>query len=474
MLKSLYSRFALYTFTVMLISSLLSFEIANIYYHFQLKEKNDAKIMATLKRAEAYKDVQTSQNLDRYLALLGDLNYQVVAYDKQGHATYYGEPFRKQNLTISDIQRVQSGKDYHGIGNRPFNPVITGFFDNETRNTVGTHFTTPNGNVAVFIRPDIGHAFGEFRIFLLVLLVLLVLFSIALVTWSTYALVKPVKQLKYATERLMAGDFATPIAVTRRDELGVLQQHFDTMRLELKQLDDMRQHFVQNVSHEIKTPLTHIHHLLTQLQQEHTTPQQARYIERIYDETHRLSQLVRQLLLLSELDNDTHLQFDDTFLANACILDILKHENYAIDQKNQVLLYDLEAVTIRGNSRLIAQAFENVIRNAIKYTEAFGTIEIDLTAENDQMILKVRDDGPGMNNAVKQRIFERFYKSSSHTDSNGLGLAISKSIIERHGGRIEVESKIDHGTTFTIFLPRIDASQPAQSSSVWQKASKKV
>lgn len=118
-----------------------------------------------------------------------------------------------------------------------------------------------------------------------------------------------------------------------------------------------------------------------------------------------------------------------------------------------MLLYDLEAVTIRGNSRLIAQAFENVIRNAIKYTEAFGTIEIDLTAENDQMILKVRDDGPGMNDAVKQRIFERFYKSSSHTDSNGLGLAISKSIIERHGGRIEVESKIDHGTTFTIFLP---------------------
>ncbi|WP_086428079.1 sensor histidine kinase [Staphylococcus cornubiensis] len=459
MLKSLYSRFALYTFTVMLISSLLSFEISNIYYHFQLKDKNDAQIMATLKRAQAYKDAQNSEDLDRYLALLGDLNYQVVAYDETGHATYYGEPFRKQNLTTADIRRVQSGQDYHGIGDRPFNPVITGFFDNETRNTVGTHFTTSNGNVAVFMRPDIGHTFSEFRIFLLVLLVLLVIISIALVTWSTYALVKPVKQLKQATERLMAGDFATPIAVTRRDELGVLQQHFDTMRLELKQVDDMRQHFVQNVSHEIKTPLTHIHHLLTQLQQEHTTAQQSRYIGRIYDETHRLSQLVRQLLLLSELDNDTHLQFDDTFLVNDCILDILKHENYAIDQKNQVLLYDLEEITIRGNARLLTQAFENIIRNAIKYTHTFGTIEIDLTAEADQMILKVQDDGPGMNEKVKQRIFERFYKSSSHTDSNGLGLAISKSIIERHGGRIEVESELDQGTTFTIILPRIDTSQ---------------
>lgn len=443
----------------MVISALLSFEISNIYYHFQLKGANDAKVMATLKRAQSYKEAQSDRDFSRFLTLLGDLNYQVVAFDKTGHPHYYGQPFRKQNLSPSAVQHVLSGQDYHGIAERPFHPFITGFFDNETRNTVGVKFETSNGNYAVFVRPDIGQAFAEFRIFLLVLLILLITISILLVTWSTYALVKPVKQLKQATERLMTGDFTTPIAITRRDELGVLQQRFDMMRLELKQLDDMRQHFVQNVSHEIKTPLTHIHHLLTQLQQEHTTTQQEGYIASIYDETHRLSQLVRQLLLLSELDNDAHLQFEDTIAVDRCILEILKHENYAIDQKNQVLLYDLPPVSVKGNQRLLTQAFDNIIQNAIKYTPANGTIEIDLTTKGAHLFLKVRDDGPGMPDKVKARIFERFYKSSGHTDSNGLGLAISQSIIVRHGGQIEVDSIVGEGTVFTIRLPRITESE---------------
>ncbi len=454
MLKSLYSRFAIYTLTVMIISAFLSFEISNIYYHFELKDKNDAKIMATLKRAHAYKEAQQEQDLKRYLTLLGDLNYQVVAYNAQGEVRSFGEPFRKDNLNRATISRVLSGHDYHGIAQRPFHPFITGFFDNETRNTVGTQFKTDHGRYAVFIRPDIGHTFAEFRIFLLVLLVLLVVISILLVIWSTYALVKPVKQLRNATERMMSGDFTTPIAITRRDELGTLQQHFDTMRLELKQLDDMRQHFVQNVSHEIKTPLTHIHHLLTQLQQEKTTPKQSDYIAKIYDETHRLSQLTRQLLLLSELDNDVHLQFDDDIRVHQCVLAILKNENYAIDQKNQVLIYDLTEVTIKGNQRLLTQAFENIIRNAIKYTDTYGTIEIQLTANDNNIYFMVTDDGSGMSETVQNHIFERFYKKSSYADSNGLGLAITKTIIERHHGEINVDSQLGNGTTFTIILPR--------------------
>lgn len=95
MLKSLYSRFAIYTLTVMIISALLSFEISNIYYHFELKDKNDAKIMATLKRAQAYKEAQQEQDLKRYLTLLGNLNYQVVAYNAKGEVQSFGEPFRK-------------------------------------------------------------------------------------------------------------------------------------------------------------------------------------------------------------------------------------------------------------------------------------------------------------------------------------------------------------------------------------------
>ncbi|MBI5974306.1 HAMP domain-containing sensor histidine kinase [Staphylococcus canis] len=453
MFKTLYSRFAIYTITVMLISAILSFLMTNIYYHFELKSHNDAKVMQTLQQAKAYQENE-HQNFNQYMHLLGDLNFQIVVYDEAYHASHYGHPFRKHNLSRTAIARVLSGEDYHGIQNRPFNPVITGFFDNETRNTVGTLFETQHGRYAVFMRPDIGHAFGEFRIFLVVLLTLLIIISIALVIWSTFALVKPVQQLKLATSRMMEGDFNTPIAVTRNDEIGALQQHFDTMRIKLKQLDDMRQHFVQNVSHEMKTPLTHIHHLLTQLQNEKTPSQQSQYIERIYDETHRLSQLTRQLLLLSELDNDAHLKFDDKLELKGVIQDILQKEAYALDQKEQVVVYELKPIQYMGNERLLTQAIENIIRNAIKYTEPYGMIDIHLYDNQDTIVIAIQDDGPGMSPETLHHIFDRFYKNNAHTDSNGLGLAISKSIIERHHGTIEVESTLGEGTLFKIILPK--------------------
>ncbi|QLK86722.1 HAMP domain-containing sensor histidine kinase [Staphylococcus sp. 17KM0847] len=453
MLKSLYSRVALYTLSVMLVSALTSFLITNVYYHFVLKEQNDAKVMATLKRADAYKDVHDEDELVRYLTLLGDLNYQVISVDEKQQTRHYGSKFRKYNLNKQTIQHVLDGKDYHGIRQRPFNPVITGFFDNESRNTVGTRFQTTSGYYAIFIRPDIGYLLAEFRYFLIILLSLLILFSIGLVIWSTYTLVKPVQQLKVATERMMNGDFHTPITVTRSDEIGTLQRHFDTMRVALKQLDDMRQHFVQNVSHEIKTPLTHIHHLLTQLQEEPDNQQQAKYIQKIFQETHRLSQLTHQLLLLSEMDNDTHLQFNDTFQMDTMIQHILTNESYQIEQKSLSILYDLESITYTGNQRLLTQAIENIIRNAIKYTPSLGTIEINMHCKAHQMIIDVTDDGPGMDDVTLKQIFNRFYKSTAHTDSNGLGLAISQSIIKRHNGQITVKSTPHIGTTFTIALP---------------------
>ncbi len=455
MFKSLYTRLAFYTITVMIISAIASFLVTNVYYHFALKEQNDAKVMTTLKRADTYKNIHTDEALTAHLKLLGDLNYQVIAVDEQHKVHHYGASFRQYNLSRHAIDQVLAGKDYHGIRNRPFNPVITGFFDNESHNTVGTRFQTTSGNYAVFMRPDINFLLAEFRYFLIVLIGLLVVFSILLVIWSTYALVKPVQQLKKATERMMEGNFNTPIAVTRSDEIGTLQQHFDTMRVALKQLDDMRQHFVQNVSHEIKTPLTHIHHLLNQLQNEQDSTQQAEYIQRIYNETHRLSQLTQQLLLLSEMDNGGHLKFDDTFQVDQVIQDIIANEGYTIEQKALSIIYDLAEVSYTGNQRLLTQAIGNIIRNALKYTPMYGTIEINLSQQNEALSITVEDDGPGMDAETVSHIFERFYKATSHTDSNGLGLAITQSIIACHHGQVAVTSTPDVGTTFTIILPLV-------------------
>ena len=113
---------------------------------------------------------------------------------------------------------------------------------------------------------------------------------------------------------------------------------------------------------------------------------------------------------------------------------------------------DLANVSLIGNERLLNQAFQNLITNAIKYSEQGGTIDITLTHDTDHIRFNITDDGQGMTPETQSRLFERFYKASNHDNSNGLGLAIAKAIFELHNGTIEVSSKKYEGTTFTVTI----------------------
>lgn len=415
MFKTLYARIAIYSITVILFSALISFVLTNVYYHYNLKASNDAKIMKTLKEARQYEQSAKPTHIQQYFKHLGQMNYQIMTVDQKGHKTFYGEPFREDTLSQNAINNVLNNKDYHGIKDKPFALFVTGFFDNVTDNTVGINFKTNDGSIAVFMRP--------------------------------------VKKLKLATERLIDGDFETPIKQTRKDEIGTLQYHFNKMRESLGQVDQMRQHFVQNVSHEIKTPLTHIHHLLSELQQTSDKTLRQQYINDIYTITTQLSGLTTELLLLSELDNHQHLLFDDKIQVDQLIKDIIRHEQFAADEKSLIILADLESINFLGNQRLLHQALSNLLINAIKYTDVGGAIDIALQHSNNNIIFTISNDGSPISPQAEARLFERFYKVSKHDNSNGLGLAITKSIIELHHGTIQFTQSNEYVTTFTITLP---------------------
>lgn len=452
MFKSLYTRIAVYTVMVMLFSAIVSFLCTNIIYHNHLKANNDAKIMRTLKDSSTYQKESSMHNLPAFFQHMGEMNYQVMTISEKGKKSFYGTAFRKDNISKQEIQSVLQGHDYHGIKNLPYNPFVTGFFENTTKNTVGITFNQNNEKTAVFMRPDIGKTFSEFRIFLAILITLLLIFSIILIISSTYSIIKPIQQLKQATNRLMQGNFDTSINITRKDEFGTLQYRFDKMRLSLKQLDDMRQHFVQNVSHEIKTPLTHIHHLLDQMKYAKSSTERNQYIGDIYQITTQLSELTKELLLLSEIDNGAHLEFKDHITLNKLLKQIIRHEQFLANQKDLIIMSDLADVQIIGNERLLYQAFQNLITNAIKYSKHGGTIEVTLKQNIDTIICTITDDGQGMTEETQAHLFERFYKAGNNDNSNGLGLAIAKAVFELHGGSISVKSKKNNGTTFSISI----------------------
>lgn len=456
--RSLAQRITVYTIVVMLVSATLGFVLTNIYYHIELKKQNDKKIMHTLKDVEKFLEKNEELSLDTYLRHISDLHYQVVLYDENKHPTYFGESFRKYNLNDKVVEEVLNGKEYHGVKERPFNIFITGFFDNETKNTVGLKVNHSNQDYALFFRPSIGQMLGEFRIFLAVLLILLVVISLSFVMLSSHSLATPIRRLMHTTKAIGKGDFDVDIKVTRGDEIGILQNRFIKMRDELKQLDMMRESFVQNVSHEIKSPLQSILSLLRKLEYEKDEQKRKLIIEDIYSIAYRLSNLTKQLLLLSELDNSDHLHFDDDVDLENIWKEVVRNLNYIIEDKNISIIFDIEEPSslMKGNSRLLYQAMYNILNNAIKYSSEFSMILIKVVHEEGLVNVTIKDEGQGMTKEELNQIKDRFYKGDQshniHKDSNGLGLSIVESIVNHHNGEIFIESEPNEGTTVHLIF----------------------
>ena len=136
----------------MAVSSTLAFILSNVYYHFYEKEKNDARITETLLTQKEFIENDDQRSPEEIFNQIASLDFQLVVI-KDGQKEFYGYPFRVDNLPEEPLKKDEI---YHGIKNRPFNILITGFFDNETKNTVGTNITIGNDTYSVFMRPSVG------------------------------------------------------------------------------------------------------------------------------------------------------------------------------------------------------------------------------------------------------------------------------------------------------------------------------
>ncbi|MFC4386681.1 sensor histidine kinase [Gracilibacillus marinus] len=457
-MKSLYVKFVVMTIGIMISSGILAFFISNGYYQIKLKPFNDEKNTTIALDIATFLEEHPNIELDAYLNNVASVGYQFYLVDEEKVGSYYGEDFREQYLETSIIDTVLNGEIYHGIEEFPQQTFVTGFFANELANTIGVPITHNGTSYAMFIRPNIDLLFNEMHSLFAWILALTIVFSILLVLVSTKYLVKPITKLTKATKRLANGDFQVNLGTKRKDELGVLAQSFERMSYQLEQLDDMKNEFISNISHDIQSPLSNLKGYTNLLKKEDLEEQEKiEYIGVMDSEITRLSTLTKQLLLLASLDRKEAIVNMRTFDVADQLKGLIKSYQWMLDEKGIMISYSLPSTKIYGDPALLHTVWDNLLSNAIKYNYLNGSIDISLWVEEASMLIQVKDSGIGLNEKELNRIFDRFYRAdlarTRTMEGTGLGLSIVRTIIALHNGDISVSSKEKEGTTFVISLP---------------------
>jgi signal transduction histidine kinase len=172
-----------------------------------------------------------------------------------------------------------------------------------------------------------------------------------------------------------------------------------------------------------------------------------------------LSSLTKQLLLLTSLDQLSSPLTLKTFDLDEQLKETIRKYRWLLEEKGMSLSMEIEEVRYTGDPSLLEKVWENLVSNALKYTEVGGAIDILLTEESDYVTIVVRDTGIGIDEVALGRIFDRFYRTddsrTQETGGTGLGLSIVQQVVKLHGGTIEVVSNLGEGTTFTVQLPKL-------------------
>ncbi|MCM2534450.1 HAMP domain-containing histidine kinase [Neobacillus pocheonensis] len=456
-MKTLYVKFIVITIGMMFISFILAFIISNTYYQQKLKPFNDQKNTKVALDIAAFAEQHPEINLHEYLKSISAVGYQMCLVKLGGDRTFFGKPFRDKSMPISTQEYVLKGNVFHGMLHFPQETFVTGFFSNELKNTIGVPLKYQGRTYALFIRPDIKFLFNEMHILFGWILGLAITLTIVMVLINTKYLVKPISNLTKATKSLANGDFTVKLDSKRHDELGELSHSFLWMASKLEQIDEMRKEFISNISHDIQSPLSNIKGYTNLLENESiSNEERSHYVSIINGEIRRLSTLTKQLLLLASLDRNEDIIKKKLFNVGGQLKELIRNYQWAVNEKGIMLSYSLPNIEMVGDPSLLNTVWDNLLSNAIKYNKPNGSIEISLDKKGDSVFITFADTGIGMKNTEVERIFERFYRADmarTRTVEGPVGLSIVKTIVDLHGGTINVRSKENEGTAFMVELP---------------------
>ncbi len=350
-------------------------------------------------------------------------------------------------LETKDVAREQESGDIY---------VVTSIVDESGKKA---------GTVLIIYKPEDIHAMiAGIRkpVYIMTILISCIVLTFVLVL--SHTITGPLSKLMEVIRNISEGHFDERMPVDENSDNEIMQvgAAVNNMAEKLEEVETSRQHFVSNVSHELKTPLSSIKVLSESILLDSEAPKET-YIEFLKDinsEVDRMTEIINDLLTLVKLDQkEIPVTFNQESL-NSVIEDIVKRLRPLADNKNIDFEYTaVKEVNAEIDRTKFTLAVSNLVENGIKYTDEGGKVKVVLDCDHQNAFITVSDTGIGMAEEELSKIFQRFYRidktRNRETGGTGLGLSITHSTVLMHNGSIKVTSRENEGTTFVVRIPLI-------------------
>lgn len=345
---------------------------------------------------------------------------------------------------------------------------VSGFFNSDAI-TVGTPVMVANNVVGgLFVSATTQSisalANAGFDILMSSLAIGLVI-AVALGVLLSRIFTKPLEEATQSIQRLAEGHYNLMPVSKRKDEVGVLQSNLVNLSDELKSardaqtnLEKMRQNFIADITHELRTPVTVIRGLTEGLQDGVYT--QKDVIPQILNESKDMQRLINDLLELSKLEDPDFKVEQVRFEYHDLVTDVVRSAQELVKKKNQKLLVTQDEKTRfgEGDAQRLKQMLLAIIHNATKFSPENSIITLSMGKRKDKVVIAISDEGKGMSSVQVKELFVRYKKETENNpDGNGLGLLIVEKIAQKHGIQIEVDSKLNEGTIFRFVMNETEA-----------------
>ncbi|WP_274364552.1 sensor histidine kinase [Paenibacillus thermotolerans] len=481
--KSIFRRLLLsYMFTLVIGLGAIGFIISFMAKGYIYDAKQDELLRKAKKVNLTIQDTQTiDEDTAQLLPFLDQVfDARIWVFDRNGKilaTSTEDEVNVGKSVATSIVDKVLKGEDavsglrFEGIKKPMLSVVVPWGKDDKLYGGIVLHSQVEGASETI----------GGIRETILWVTLAGMLFSITVVSYISWSISRPLQKINKAAAEISLGNYSQRIHINSTDEIDDLAATINKMaealekvNQERKKLDQVKDDFLANVSHELRTPLTAMQGFLEALQ-DGLIPEEGRqkYYDVMYKETLHMNRLVADLFDLIKLENET-MSLSNHPIDVVPVLQrvALKFRQAALEKGIEIIVGPSEVNSkADADQDRLEQIVSNLVNNAVKFTDQ-GRVVLLAEEEDDFIVLEVSDTGRGISEADQELIWERFFKAdkgrSKKNSGTGLGLAIVKRLVELHGGKVSVESRVGIGTTFRVEIPKHKETAAEQEIAVGQ------